>query len=84
MTVANLMELVECREDLLAHLSNFNLKLGRLRGLPTLHVEEPALVEVDAAVTHHKFGSFLFGTEGEAHDFGEATRALLVFVELDH
>lgn len=68
MTVADLVEFVECGEYLLAHLDHFQFELWRLGGLSTLHVEEPALVEVDPAVAHHQLGALLLRAEGKSHD----------------
>lgn len=35
-------------------------------------------------MTHHELGSFLLSSEGKPHHLWEATRLLVIFVELDH
>ena len=49
---SHLMQLSEGGEDLLAHVRNFLLELDGPRGCSALHVRQPRLIQVNAAVRH--------------------------------
>ena len=64
--VTYLVKFVQGHQYLLSHLNDFDFEFRRLTCWSTLHVVQPSLVQVDAAVTHQKLCSLLLGAKGKA------------------
>jgi len=63
--VPHLVKFVQGHQYLLSHLNDFDFEFRGLTCGSALHVVEPRLVQVDAAVAHQQLGALLLGSERE-------------------
>lgn len=63
--VPHLVKFVQGHQYLLSHLNDFDFEFRWLTCGSALHIVEPRLVQVDAAVAHQQLGALLLGSERE-------------------